>query len=95
MRADYGYVTMAIEQMWGFAEDAAGMRWPTATVKSAKINEPSGPFLDIIKSIETYIEASSANRGQDVITYCYACRKLTHTHPTGPYLCRECKTPFI
>jgi len=95
MRADYGYVAMAIEQMRGFAEDSANRFWPTATIKSAKIKEPSGPFLDIIEAIEGYIEVSGVNRSFDVITYCDACKKLTHTHRTGPYLCRECKTPFI
>jgi hypothetical protein len=35
-RADYGYVTMAIEQIHGFAEGATGMLWPTATIKGSK-----------------------------------------------------------
>ena len=95
MRADYGYVIMAIEQIRGYAENATGVFWPTTTIKSAKTNEPSGPFLDIIKTIEAYIGASNANRATDVVTYCYSCRKLTHTHRTGPYSCRECKKPFV
>ena len=47
MRPDYGYVAMAIEQIRGFAENATGVVWPTDTIKSAKANEPSGPFLDM------------------------------------------------
>jgi hypothetical protein len=93
-RADYG-VTMAIEQIRGFAEGATGMLWPTATIKGSKTQELSGSFLDIVKAVEAYIEASGANRASDVMTYCYACQQLTHTHRTGPYACRDCKSPFV
>jgi hypothetical protein len=94
-RAEYGYVAMAIEQIPDFAEEATGIVWPTVTLKSATTKEPSGPFLDIIKTVEDYIEKSAVNRARDVVTYCYNCRKLTHTHRAGPYWCRDCESPFV
>lgn len=95
MQADYGYVAMAIEQLPGFDVNATGVAWPTQTIKSAKTRDPTGPILDIIHTVDAYVNASAANRAVDVITYCYACQKLTHTHRTGPYSCRDCKTSFI
>jgi hypothetical protein len=95
MRADYGYVAMAIEQIPGFAEAATAVFWPTVTVKKAETRQPSRPFLDIINMIEAYVDTSGASRFSDVITYCTACQKLTHCHRTGPYSCRECRLPFI
>lgn len=95
MRADYGYATMGIEQIPGFSEHDTGVLWPTETIKGAKTKAANGPFLDIVKTIEVYIAAARPNRGDTVVTYCYNCRKLTHTRRIGPYSCRECKTPFV
>ncbi len=93
--ADYGYVTMAIEQIPGFDESATGVAWPVATIKPAGIQEQTGAIRDIVEAIDSYATTAGARTYGAVITYCYTCKKLTHTQRTGPYFCSDCGQPFI
>jgi hypothetical protein len=93
-RADYGYVTLALEQIEGLSEDASVM-WPVATIKEARTLEVGKSFREIVSAIETYIEKIGGVGYGPVITYCYGCRNLTRAHHRGPYVCATCGKPLI
>jgi hypothetical protein len=92
---NYGYVTMALEQIEGYSEEDTGVLWPAATIKEASTSAIGQSFQEIISAIETYISHIGGAGYSTVITYCNGCRELTSVHAQGPYMCHKCGQPLI
>lgn len=95
MRADYGYVTLPIEQIRGFSEADTGLLWPVSTIKGAKSRTLRAPFSNFVSMIDAYVDRVGARGYGGVVTYCYQCESLTWAHHKGPYVCRGCGCPLI
>ena len=95
MRADYGYVALAIEQIRGFSEADTGLLWPVETIKVAKSTPLMAPFSNFVSMIEAYATTAGARGYGQVVTYCHQCESLTWTHHKEPYVCRGCGAPLI
>ena len=95
MQADYGYVTLALQQIEGYAEEETGRLWPVATIKEAHTREIGKSFREIVAEIETFIVSIGGVGYSPVITYCYGCRSLAFVHARGPYLCPVCERPLL
>jgi hypothetical protein len=93
--ADFGYVTLPIEQTEGFSETRSGLLWPVETIKTAAIRPAQSPFTRLIAAVERCLRDAGGYRDGCVITYCYQCKSLTMVHQHGPYECKECRAPLI
>jgi hypothetical protein len=92
---DFGYATLPIEQIPAYAEASTGILWPTETVKRANTNPLRPPFSRLVSAVDEYARKARATDMKSVVTYCYRCRNLTAIDRRGPYVCANCKVPFI
>jgi hypothetical protein len=95
MRAEYGYLAMAIEQLPGFDEEATGKLWPMATIKRAPRRTIEKTFKDIIDLIEDCVTKAGGPRYGITIAFCENCKQLTALDHRGPYICSECRSPLL
>jgi len=94
--ANFGYVTLPIEQMFGFDGEHTLTLWPAQVVKRASNEQLRQPFENLVSVVEGYRRTAGLAAGYDpVVTYCYDCRNLTWAHPRGPYICNRCGSPLI
>ena len=93
--AAFGYATIPLEQLRGYAEDATGMLWPFEVIKAPPIRPARRPFLDLVDAIEECVRKSAIKRFGLVVTYCYQCAQLTTVGHRGPYICGKCRSPLI
>lgn len=93
--AAFGYATIPLEQLRGYAEDATGMLWPFEIIKAPPIRPTRRPFLDLVDAIEECVRKSAIKRFGLVVTYCHQCAQLITVRHRGPYICSNCRSPLI
>jgi hypothetical protein len=95
MRAEYGYVATAVEQLPGFDEEATGKAWPTTIIKPAPKREIGKAFRDIVDLIEAHVAAAGGPGYGITVTFCESCKKLTAVDRRGLYVCSNCQEPLL
>lgn len=91
----FGFATLPLEQIPGYAEIPTAILWPTETIQRAEIRPARPPFSKLVARVDEYARSAGAHPFRSVISYCYPCRELTLVAGRGPYTCSTCKAPLI